>query len=236
MVGHVVLWDFDGTLAWREGHWASALVLALDELEPGHCVSREQLRPYVRDGFPWHRPERPHPELCEPEAWWAELGTLLARAFQGVGYDVPRSRELTRAARRAYLRSPGYQLFDDAIPALERLGALGWRHVILSNHVPELEDIVRALGVRDHFDVVLSSALIGYEKPHPEAFRIALAEAGAPTRVWMVGDNPVADVQGAESLGIPAILVRRESEARWTAPDLWGAAEIVIREEGASDP
>ncbi|WP_443044957.1 HAD hydrolase-like protein [Streptomyces sp. NBC_00343] len=36
---------------------------------------------------------------------------------------------------------------------------------------------------------------------------MALDRAGSPGRVWMVGDNAVADVAGAQALGIPAILV-----------------------------
>jgi len=30
-----------------------------------------------------------------------------------------------------------------------------------------------------------------------------------PAEAWMVGDNIVADVLGAEAVGIPAVLVRR---------------------------
>ncbi|MFI5884541.1 HAD hydrolase-like protein [Streptomyces sp. NPDC051554] len=37
--------------------------------------------------------------------------------------------------------------------------------------------------------------------------RPRLDRAGSPERVWMVGDNPVADVAGAQALGIPGILV-----------------------------
>jgi putative hydrolase of the HAD superfamily len=99
--------------------------------------------------------------------------------------------------------------------------------VILSNHVPELEAIISGLGIRDRFAAVITSALIGYEKPHPEAFRIALAKAGHPETVWMVGDNPRADVAGAEAAGIPAILVRHEGKARHRAADCFGVIDTV---------
>jgi putative hydrolase of the HAD superfamily len=226
MRGKAILWDFDGTLAWRDGLWGSALMQALDEQEPGHGVIRDNIRPYLRDGFPWHRPERPHPELCSPEAWWAETEGLIARAFRAVGFET-HARELAKAAHAAFIDPAGYQLFDDAIPALERLANAGWRHVVLSNHVPELEDIVVSLGLRRHFDAVISSALTGYEKPHPEAFRLALEMAGSPERLWMVGDNPVADIEGAERAGIPAILVHSDSPARRRARDLLEAAAII---------
>ncbi|MEW5866793.1 MAG: HAD hydrolase-like protein [Bacillota bacterium] len=55
------------------------------------------------------------------------------------------------------------------------------------------------------------------------------AAAGDPADVWMVGDNLVADVAGAEALGLPAILVRspRRDDVRYYASNLWEAAGII---------
>src|SRR5262249_46098524 len=84
------------------------------------------------------------------------------------------------------------------------------------------------LGLGDVVDVVVCSAAIGYEKPHPEAYRCALRAAGDPERRWMVGDNYQADVVGAERAGIPAILVRSDHpEAQRRAKDLIEAAVII---------
>jgi len=69
-------------------------------------------------------------------------------------------------------------------------------------------ELVSGLGLGSHLDHVVTSARIGYEKPHPGAFRAALRICGNPTNVWMVGDNPIADIEGAEAIGLRAILVR----------------------------
>ena len=236
MADKVVIWDFDGTLAFREGRWRSALLQALDELEPGHGVTNEEVRGGLRNGFPWHQPERPHPELCEPEKWWAEVEGLVARVFHSVGFNADRSRALGAATHRAFVDPASHRVFGDTRPALKCLSEAGWRHVILSNHVPELEEIVVALGLRSHFEAVLSSALTGYEKPHPEAFRLALHRAGSPQRAWMVGDNLVADVEGAERVGIPAILVGEEGLAARRAPGPLEAARIILAEEEVGSP
>jgi putative hydrolase of the HAD superfamily len=90
--------------------------------------------------------------------------------------------------------------------------------------VPELPALVGALGLEDLIDGVYTSAAIGYDKPHPEAFRHALRESGDPARRWMVGDNPVADVKGAQALGIPALLIRTAGGE----PDALAAAQRVI--------
>ena len=86
----------------------------------------------------------------------------------------------------------------------------GWRHAVLSNHVPELERIAAGLGLDRYLDAVLCSAITGYEKPHPEAFAAALRLRRNGEPVWMVGDNPEADVEGARRAGLPAVLVRRD--------------------------
>ena len=205
----IVLWDFDGTLAERPGRWRACLVEVLDEHEPEHGVDPGALRPFLRDGFPWHRADVEHPELCDPDAWWEALVPLLTRAYEGVGLPPARAAELARHLRARYVDPTlGWRLFDDTLQALTRLRAAGWRSVILSNHVPELEQIVDGIGLAPHVDVVLCSAVTGYEKPHPEAFATALRLTRNGERVWMVGDNPEADVAGGRRAGLPAILVR----------------------------
>ncbi|HEY3462539.1 MAG TPA: HAD family hydrolase [Gaiellaceae bacterium] len=207
----LLIWDFDGTLAHRRGEtgWSILLAEALDAEEPGHGHSADTFRPQLRDGFPWHRPEVPHPELCEPEAWWGSVRPVLARAYETAGYAPARALELADAARRLYVDpGVGWALFDDTLPTLERLSRAGWTHAILSNHVPELREIVAGLGLDEVVAFVSCSAETGYEKPHAQAYASVL-DVLRPAAAWMVGDNVVADVLGAEAVGIPAVLVRR---------------------------
>jgi putative hydrolase of the HAD superfamily len=223
-VNSVVMWDFDGTLAMRAGLWSACLLEVLDEHAPGHNGTREQLRADLKSGFPWHRATEAHPELSDPEAWWASLDPLLSRALAGAGIDEARHPELARAMRARFIDGTRiWTVFEDSRPALETTAAAGWRNVILSNHVPELPRLVATLGLDDLVEHVFSSATIGFDKPHPEAFRHALRESGSPERAWMVGDNPVADVEGAQALGIPALLIRTEGGE----PDALAAAARI---------
>jgi putative hydrolase of the HAD superfamily len=204
-----ILWDFDGTLAFREGMWRGCLTEVLDEHEHGHAISADDFRDALRDGFPWHTPEVGHGHLDTADAWWEPVEAILARAYAGVGFADDRARELARLARARYVDPMhGWALFEDTRPTLERLRDAGWRHVILSNHVPELEAIATALGLDDLVAAIVNSAHTGYEKPHPQAFAAGRRAAGDPEELWMVGDNPVADVAGAGSAGIRAILAR----------------------------
>ena len=220
----VVMWDFDGTLAARPGLWSMCALEVLDEHAPGHGASRDELRAVLRDGFPWHRADEAHLELCEPDAWWAALDPLLGRAFGVAGVEAERHADLARAFRARFVdASVSWTLFEDTRPALQATAEAGWRNVILSNHVPELPALVGALGLEDLVESVFTSAVIGYDKPHPEAFRHALRASGDPQRRWMVGDNPVADVAGAQALGIPAVLIRTEGGE----PDALAAARLI---------
>jgi putative hydrolase of the HAD superfamily len=232
----LLIWDFDGTLAHRRGEtgWSILLAEALDGEEPGHGHSSDVFRPHLREGFPWHTPEVAHPELCEPEAWWGSVRPVLGRAYEAAGYAPARALELADAARRLYVDpGVGWELFDDTVPTLARLSEAGWTHAILSNHVPELRQIASGLGLDDAVAFISCSAETGYEKPHERAF-VAVLDELRPAESWMIGDNVVADVLGAEAVGIPAVLVRRPDERAARYTDSLAGVERFLREEAAA--
>ena len=181
----------------------------LAEATPGLEVGVEDLRPHLRAGFPWHTPERAHPDLDTPEKWWDALNPVFEQAYLAVGVEPKLARELAPLVREAYLRPDRWQLYDDVFPALNGLSSRGWTHLVLSNHVPELSGIAGRLGLEGRILRFFNSAQTGHEKPHPEAYRGVLQTLGKAEAVWMVGDSMGADVTGAEAAGIPAVLVRR---------------------------
>jgi putative hydrolase of the HAD superfamily len=209
MSGKLVLWDFDGTLAHREGMWTGTLIEILQAEEPSLQPTRDELRPYLQAGFPWHSPDVPHPDIQDASIWWQRLTPFFERAFASLGLNSERTTELAALVRSQYCKLEKWELFDDALPALTGFARNGWSQAILSNHVPELPSIVDALGLASFFTDIYTSAVTGYEKPHAEAFRIGLQALPGASTVWMIGDNPVADIGGAEKVGIPSILVRK---------------------------
>lgn len=223
-----LIWDFDGTLGYRVGRWSSALHSVLEEAMPGHDYARETLSAQLRRGFPWHTPEVPHPELSSPDSWWDALLPVFIRAFEAGGIDPAASRALAGRVREAYVDPLQWRLFDDAVPVLRDLSSRGWKHLILSNHVPELPEILHGLGLDEHLLRVFNSAESGYEKPHPRVFDGVLDTVAGAGAAWMVGDDPEADVWGAEAVGLPAILVRGQKRGtRYHCRDLSGVAAIV---------
>jgi putative hydrolase of the HAD superfamily len=224
-----VIWDFDETLARRSGRWSDTLVEVMNLEAPGHSWAASSFVPGLTSGFPWHEWERPHPELSDPDRWWESLRPVLRGALDQAGVSHSVAESASKRFRAEYLRLDRWSVFADTRPALERLRRGGWRHAILSNHCPELPDLVRGLGLAEYFDVVLTSAAIGFEKPHPEAFACVMRELGSPESAWMVGDSAEADIDGARRAGIPGILVRRPAPGFDYAPDLAVAVDMIER-------
>jgi putative hydrolase of the HAD superfamily len=232
----VIFWDFDATLGERPGHWRGAVRDALTEVLGEHEFSVEQIAAELMSGFPWHQPEIPHPQLSRADDWWAHLAAVLARAVGRLGIPPGPAAEAAGRVRYQFIDPASWRLFDDTLAALDQLAGLGWRHVVVSNHVPELPAILASLGLADYFADVVNSAVTGYEKPHPMAFLIAMERAGQPQRAWMIGDNPVADVAGAAAVGLPAILVRtRPPDGGRHITSLAEVAELVSADAASRD-
>ena len=71
---------------------------------------------------------------------------------------------------------------------------------------------MKNLGIRDYFIKIYSSAQIGYEKPNIKAYEKVLMDLNDAQSITMIGDNYIADVQGAKRAGIDAILVRKTND------------------------
>lgn len=225
-----LIWDFDGTLAYREGLWTGALVEVLRQGAPDCAATADDLRPHLQPGYPWHDPHQAYP-IRGADQWWEDLAPVFERAFMVVGVRPIQVRTLAREVRKVFVGPSHWRLFGDTFPTLHLLSAQGWTHLILSNHVPELGALVAHLGLDRQVRRVFNSAETGYEKPYPLAYHSVLdhiASQGGAEAVWMIGDSLAADVAGAEAAGIPAILVRRHHpEATRCCEDLTGVPAII---------
>jgi FMN phosphatase YigB (HAD superfamily) len=92
----------------------------------------------------------------------------------------------------------------------EHLREIGkrFRIAVISNADGRIDAVLRRCGIADCFLTITDSALVGYEKPHPEIFRQALKSLTAtPEESLYVGDVYSVDYLGATGAGMHAILM-----------------------------
>lgn len=136
------------------------------------------------------------------------------------------SRELVARLRRPGMTERLWSAVLPGIPeSLDALRGAGLRLVVVSNSDGSIERMLGELGLRDRFDAVLDSAVVGVEKPDPRIFRHALERAGAaPERTAHVGDLYSVDVAGARAAGIHPVLV--DPHGDWGAVDCATVSDV----------
>ena len=107
-------------------------------------------------------------------------------------------------------RRKSYRLVADALDVVEAFRRAGWAVGIVTNGPPDLQrEKITATGLLSHVDEVAISGELGYGKPDAAIFESVLRRLEVePSTALMVGDSVHRDMEGAASLGIPAVWCR----------------------------
>ena len=198
---------------------------------------------------PWH--------TIDPAACWlavtgndAEAEALRAaeeHVWSAVK-DTHRSGTLEDILRRAELSLTDeqlrvyYQWWDEhsytdpqAQAMLLALRDRGLRIGVLSNTVwprGEHERIFARDGIEHLIDASVYSSEIEFVKPHPAAFRSALAAVGVddPSRAVYVGDRLFEDVYGARQVGMRTVHIPHSQIPQWQQVGVDTTPDAVIQE------
>jgi putative hydrolase of the HAD superfamily len=132
---------------------------------------------------------------------------FLETMFLAAGVPAERLGELRSCLSRMHgERHLWCAVKSGSAESLSRLKAAGLRLGVVSNSDGRVEQALQAAGLREYFDVVIDSALVGLEKPDPRIFRAALDALGVqPDEALYVGDLYEIDVLGAQAAGLRAI-------------------------------
>jgi putative hydrolase of the HAD superfamily len=104
-----------------------------------------------------------------------------------------------------FAQSECWRLYDDVTHVLQDLNQRGLHLGIISNWDSRLPALLDQMEISQYFKTVVVSALVGYEKPHPAIFEIALKQSGLGcAEIVYIGDDPVLDYQAARTAGIRA--------------------------------
>jgi putative hydrolase of the HAD superfamily len=127
-----------------------------------------------------------------------------------IGYPDAANTELPQRLFETFIRLENYRVYQDTIPALELLHRSGLTLAVISNWEDWLEQLMASLSIQHYFQFAVISGVCGMEKPDAAIFQHALERAGvAPHEALHVGDSLRQDVEGAEAVGMKAVLIDR---------------------------
>ena len=202
-----VMFDMGGTLEdlYSDEKNNKATAYALYDILKKHDIQvpygAERLWEIVGEGIQAYKKdsERTLVEL-KPEVIWCDWGfrdipvnrTKLAE----ISEEIAHMWETTFYDRK--LREHGAEMLKGL---KEDLGM----HVSVVSNTGSLFQVFSTLkkyGIRQYFDDVTLSSVTGYRKPHPNIFRVALAQADLdPSECAFVGDTLSRDVVGPRKMG-----------------------------------
>jgi putative hydrolase of the HAD superfamily len=157
-----------------------------------------------------------------------EIASLYDAQLRRLGLELDNHliERIMEVEQKAWLS--GIELGPDVVQILSRIRAAGLRVGLVSNasYLPRLmkAQLVH-LGVVQDFDALTWSSEVGFRKPHPAIYQDALKKLRvAPESVLFVGDRIKEDVQGPQSLGMRAALLREWRQEE----DPAGLADFII--------
>ncbi len=184
-------------------------------LTPWHSVDHESLWQAVCAG---HFPAGQAAEAAiailaaEQDMWLLSerehRSSTMSQVFERAG--ITPTDELLASYTREW--EPHTFTDPEAIEVLTGLRERGIRIGVLSNTMwPRSwhEEVFRRDGLLGLIDGAVYSSEIDWAKPHPAAFRAAMAAIGVsdPASCVFVGDRPYDDVHGAKRAGMRAVLI-----------------------------
>ena len=176
----------------------------------------------------WQEAERirgeSHREVTAPE----RFGMMFGRLGLGQGMVPPEALQMLLATHMKELSKA--VVFPDHHGELLR--GLKKRHklAVVSNfdYTPMAWHILEREAVADLFETVVVSDEVGWRKPAPIIFELALQRMGtAPSDALFVGDRADIDVAGAQGVGMAAAWINRDGS---TLPEGVQAPEFEIRD------
>jgi HAD superfamily hydrolase (TIGR01509 family) len=209
-----VFFDLHGTIllsddvdtAWET--WVHAFHDAMKAR--GATVGFDEFKGYLGNLF-----ESPAPEY--DQTGFTLFMRRVVALSQLLGVEIPLNEVRPMADSLVRVWHKGMYLDDETRNVL---GQLRKDHIVglITNweHTPRIYELVEELGMHNLFESIVVSDDVGWAKPDPEIFRLALEPYGLkPEETIYVGDMDV-DVQGALAAGLRPVLIQRvDSNGTW---------------------
>ncbi len=223
-----IIFDYGGTLDSRGVHWSEVLWqgylkarVPIDKttfrtayVEAERALARERII-LPQDNF--------HDLLRKKVA--LEIGFLADKPDQA-------TCDLWTDQIAEYCDNAARSCIAEARPVLEKLYRR-FPMMLVSNFYGNIDEVLRAYGIRDLFKGIIESAVVGVRKPNPTLFRLGVdALELSPSDVLVVGDSLRKDIEPAEKLGCQVLWLKgkgwTEEEDQQTHPRTITAIQQVL--------
>lgn len=224
---------FDAAHTLLDPHPPSARVYASFGVRHGYRVTEESLAASLKPLWWSLRAEKESRTMVSgtseefERAWWRGL---VDRAFRDAGEDRGIGDECFQELYEHFGTGSAWRIFEDVRPTIEALKQRGVRLGVLSNFDSRLRQVLRGHSLEAEFHTLTISSEAGWEKPHPNIYKIALEASGmAPSETLMVGDDWHHDVEGPRAAGMESVWLRRSgpSDPRPSVPALTALLDLV---------
>jgi putative hydrolase of the HAD superfamily len=147
---------------------------------------------------------------------YADLPTRGDRKFwitEFMRYEKKYDPRLAQAMLEVFWRTSceNATAYYDAELILRYLKKKGYKLGVITNGLKKYQIMrLKATGLYHYFNTITTTSEVGYEKPHPEVFKLALKRAKTQTKdAVMIGDNPRRDIAPANKLDMTTVWLRR---------------------------
>jgi len=206
----VVFLDVGDTLVRAHPSWAGVYLRVL--AAHGVHVGEDALRAALDRVFRTPDPTLEGPFEASESSSFERLIAFDSRVLAELGHP-PQPEAFFRTLEAEFAQTSSWHVFPDVPPALDALRDAGLRLAVISNWSWSLPELLHTLELVGHFEAIITSARIGYEKPHRGIFDHALKVMGVdPGEAVHAGDSVRADVGGATGVGIAPVLIVRGTQ------------------------
>jgi putative hydrolase of the HAD superfamily len=204
-----IIFDYGGTLDSRGVHWSEVLWQGYQQA--GVPIDKETFRTAYVEGERALARER----IILPQDDFHTL--LLKKVALELSFlpdpidDTTRDRWVEKIA--SYCDNAARACINEARPMLEELHQR-YPMMLVSNFYGNIDEVLRAYGIRHLFKGIIESAVVGVRKPNPTLFKLGVdALELEPGEVLVVGDSLRKDIEPAEHLGCQVLWLKGKG---WT--------------------
>lgn len=204
-----IIFDYGGTLDSRGVHWSEVLWEGYQQA--GVPIDKETFRTAYVEGERALARER----IILPQDDFHTL--LIKKVALEISFlpDQPDNATRDRWVKEiaAYCDNAARTCINEAMPMLETLHQR-YPMMLVSNFYGNIDEVLRAYGIRHLFKGIIESAVVGIRKPNPTLFRLGVdaLELNAQD-VLVVGDSLRKDIEPAEQLGCQVLWLKGKG---WT--------------------